>query len=348
MARLSVVHIAWSLRIGGIETMLVNLANAQARRGVAVKVVIINNQVDEELAARISDAVKVVRLNRQQKSRSPWSIVRLNCELFGADVIHSHSFTIASYVLPHFRKKMLLTIHTTDKVASLTQSLLRKYRTITAISSGVQQMLKSDFDIDSTIIYNGIDCSKIVRREGVSVSKPLKAVQVGRLIRLKGHHILIDAIAQLPKGSITLDVIGDGEERSNIEKQIEQRGLGDCVRLLGRQSQEYLFNHLADYDLLVQPSIVEGFGLTVAEAMTAAVPVMVSDISGLREVVDCGAYGRLFRAEDSQACAEALERFIANPPTDDDVQKAEEYARKNFDICSVADSYINLYKAICR
>ncbi len=348
MAKGRVVHIAWSLRIGGIETMLVNLANVQAECGVAVKIVIVNNQIDEELASRINHNVEVVRLNRSPKSRSLWHIARLNCELFGADVIHCHSFTIASYLLPLFRKKLLLTIHTTEKSPKLTQQLLRKYRTIAAISEGVQRMLKGDFATDSTVVYNGIDTAKIRQRGYATPSQPLKVVQLGRLIRLKGHHTLIEAIAKLPADAVQLDIIGDGEERSAIEQLIKQLNLQHCVRILGQQSQQYIFDHLADYDLLVQPSIVEGFGLTVAEAMTAGVPVLVSDIEGLREVVDGGRYGRMFTAEDSKSCAMALQEFIKNPPTCEEVLSAKNFAMGNFDIHSVANGYIDLYKVISR
>lgn len=346
MARRCVVHIAWSLSMGGIETMLVNLANVQADSGLSVKIIIINNQIDEQLASRISDKVKVVRLNRNPKSRSPWAIFRLNCELFGADVIHSHSFTLASYILPIFCRKSVLTIHTTEKTPKLTRERLLKYQRVTAISYGVQQMLKEYFDIDSTIIYNGIDCSRIARKTYAEPHSPVKVLQLGRLIRQKGHQTLIDAIAKLPSLSVQLDIIGDGEEADNIKKLIGANGLQESVRMLGKQSQEYVFEHLADYDLLVQPSLVEGFGLTVAEAMTAGLPVMVSDISGLREVVDGGRYGRIFTAEDSDSCAMALKSFIDNPPTQSEVDLAEKFARENFDIRSVAERFINLYNNI--
>lgn len=348
MTKGRVVHVAWSLRIGGIETMLVNLANVQAEYGMAVKIVIINNQIDEELASRISEKVEVVRLNRSPKSRSPWSIIRLNCELFGADIIHCHSFTIATYVLPIFRRKLLLTIHTTDKSPKLTQKLLKKYRTVASISEGVQRMLKDDFATDSIVVYNGIDTANIRCKEYSTPSQPLKIVQLGRLIRLKGHHTLIDAIAKLPADAVWLDIIGDGEERTDIEQLIEKNNLQGCVRILGQQSQHYVFEHLADYDLLVQPSIVEGFGLTVAEAMTAGIPVLVSDIEGLREVVACGKYGRMFTAEDSESCAMALQEFIKNPPTCEEVLSAKNFAMGKFDIHSVANGYIDLYKVISR
>ena len=102
----------------------------------------------------------------------------------------------------------------------------------------------------------------------------------------KGQDLLIKAAVGL-KGLVHVDLIGDGSSREYLQQLIQELYVEELISLLGTKSQPYITAHLADYDLFVQPSRWEGFGLTVAEAMAAKVPVLVSAGQGLAEVT-CG------------------------------------------------------------
>lgn len=107
--------------------------------------------------------------------------------------------------------------------------------------------------------------------------------------------------------------------------------------------QEYLKAHLKDYDLLVQPSRIEGFGLTVAEAMAACVPVVVSDLPPLLEVINNGECGLSFKANDATDLARAIEKTISDYDLNR-IALAADRAKSLYDVSTTAANYLNEYE----
>jgi glycosyltransferase involved in cell wall biosynthesis len=103
---------------------------------------------------------------------------------------------------------------------------------------------------------------------------------------------------------------------------------------------------LHTYDLLVQPSRYEGFGLTVVEAMAAGVPVLVSNIEGPMEIIDNGKYGSYFQVGDHLDCSEKMIHIMKNSEhriLPEELQRVAEYARRRFDITETANLYLDAY-----
>ena len=91
-----IAHIHWSLGTGGIETMLPDIVNEQAKTN-DVALVIVNDWVEHSILAKIDQTnVRVVLLNRHAGSRNPWPIIKLNLFLirFKPDIIHTHAYCI--------------------------------------------------------------------------------------------------------------------------------------------------------------------------------------------------------------------------------------------------------------
>jgi len=82
---------------------------------------------------------------------------------------------------------------------------------------------------------------------------------------------------------------------------------------MGSQPQSNVIEFYAIMDVLVMPSLYEGFGLTAAEAMAAGVPVVGTQVEGLSEIIEDGASGYLVQPNDHRALAEALIRLLNNP-----------------------------------
>ena len=95
-----ITHVFWGLSIGGIETMLVNIANCQARAGARVSVIILNDLNEPMLLSRFDQAVEVIRLGRRLHSLSPNFAFRLNAELrrLNPDAIHLHRSEISCFI----------------------------------------------------------------------------------------------------------------------------------------------------------------------------------------------------------------------------------------------------------
>ena len=344
MIMTKVAHIVWGFRTGGIETMLVNILNRQVE-DIEVVLIIINDLIEPQLIELLDSRVKVVKLARKVGSRNPLPLLRLNMLLLKErpSVIHSHSFTVINYFLPAFRKKSILTYHTT-LTDGVTRSVLQKYSRIYSISKSVSRTLLEQFGVKSKGSCSGIRFCGRESKEDIYPHNPIRIVQIGRLKSYKGHTTALEALSNIKDVNWHFDIIGEGELLKELTEYVSQNSLEDRVTFLGNKSQQYIFSHLKEYDILLQPSLWEGFGLSVAEAMAAKVAVVVSDADALTEVVDNGEYGYVFRAGNSNLCAASLRSAIDNCASKDALDKAYCFALKSFDINNTATAYINEYK----
>ena len=136
---------------------------------------------------------------------------------------------------------------------------------------------------------------------------PTRMLSMGRLERQKGFDLLIQAVAALDAGMAwTLDIWGEGSERQRLQRQIQQLGLEQRVRLCG--NAERPLQVLRDYGLFVMASRWEGFGNTLVEAMAMGLPVIAVDCPyGPREILQSGRLGMLVpRGELASAIASLL------------------------------------------
>ena len=126
---------------------------------------------------------------------------------------------------------------------------------------------------------------------------------IGRLDPIKRVTRLVQAMTLLEPG-ICLHIFGDGEDRGRIESEIARLNLQSRVILHGTVTA--VAAALATLDLLVLPSAAEGFGLVLIEAMAAGVPVVATDVPGIRDVVTDGANGILTSTHDLRSLAGAI------------------------------------------
>ena len=151
------------------------------------------------------------------------------------------------------------------------------------------------------VIYNGVDPAvfqPLARQPGwrsaqAIPDRALVLASVGRLVGLKGLRVVIEALAGVD-AEVHFIVMGDGPEGAALKLRAAQLGVGARVHFLGRVARERLPQLLAEADALVQPSIgVEAFGISVVEAMACALPVLASNLGGMRETVIDQQTGRL-------------------------------------------------------
>jgi len=174
-------------------------------------------------------------------------------------------------------------------------------------------------------IYNAVDVEEIrdsanapgveeVRRSLGLANRSVLGI-VGRLAEQKGHSVLLDALPEVigcfPE--VALLVVGDGPERQVLEKKAAYLNVAGHIIWLGSKSQDEVFGLYGVMDIFVMPSLYEGFGLTAAEAMAAGLPVVASDIEGLREVVEHQKTGYLCPAGDSRHLACRLLELLESP-----------------------------------
>jgi glycosyltransferase involved in cell wall biosynthesis len=159
-------------------------------------------------------------------------------------------------------------------------------------------------------------------------------ISVGRLVASKDFPALIRAFAQVRKDIPSLLLIlGEGEQRPALERLIADLKLGDDVALPGYTTNPY--THIARAKLFVLSSAYEAFGNVLVEALAAGTPVVATDCSGPREILQNGRFGELVAVGDTEALARAMVKVLRAggpiPPSD---------YLEQFQLESVVDAYV--------
>lgn len=146
-------------------------------------------------------------------------------------------------------------------------------------------------------------------REGFQI------LTVARLTRQKSIETLIEALRVLRGRGIAarLEIVGDGDQRSSLEEKTRAAELGAYVAFLGLRPQSELPALYAKCDVFVLPSVREGMGLVLAEALLCGAPVIATNSGGVTDIVRDAETGLLFPERDANALADALERYAREP-----------------------------------
>ena len=145
--------------------------------------------------------------------------------------------------------------------------------------------------------------------------KPLQFVYVGRLVFYKNIQTAIKAIEIVKKSfpDIKLVIIGSGPYRKNLEELVAKLGLQNNVTFMGNVSEDKKNKMLAESQALVFPSLFEGFGLVILEAFMQHVPVLVSDIRPLSDIVENQKTGLVISAKEEKMWAKSIENILKEP-----------------------------------
>ncbi len=348
---MKILHIAWGLQVGGLESMLIDILNTQAIEH-DISLIIINDEVDQRLLAAIDVKVQVFLVRRPRQGINPYYWFRFLYYVvkIRPDIFHVHQDAILS-LLRFFKQSKVVTFH--DTGINPTQAL-RFADQVFCISQAVLADISEKLpNVRLKVVENGIPVDKFwVRTE--YANNDFNIVQVGRLDHIKkGQDILLYALAELIRLNlgvdIKLDFIGDGPSKNELQNLAESLHVKEQCRFIGTLPREYIYQHLRDYDLLVQPSRFEGFGLTVAEAMAAKIPVLVADIEGPMEIIAQGEYGYFFKVDDASACANEIAKII-KVRTESAFLNAMEAARQRvfnqYDVSNTAKLYLIEYKKL--
>ncbi|MDR0768468.1 MAG: glycosyltransferase family 4 protein [Dysgonamonadaceae bacterium] len=311
---MKITHVFWSFRYGGTETMLVDIVNRQCVEN-SVSLIIIKDMIDQELLDTIDNKVDVFPLGRKGDPKLHFfSIFFQINSIVGSikpDVIFCHENTLFPFFI-RWKQKTCLTLHTLHNVG-LPVLFLKQYKKVFAVSKAVREDVWRRAKINAQVIYNGIEIAEYKSRNPCSlgVGEALKIVQISRLYpQQKGQHIAIEAVhllkQQHPEINVRLYFIGSGDALSELQVMAERRHLQNEIVFMGQRGRSWIKNHLQDYHLLIQPSLVEGFGLTVIEGFACGLPVIVSNLDGPLEIVEYLNAGLLVEPNNSQDLSEKI------------------------------------------
>jgi glycosyltransferase involved in cell wall biosynthesis len=252
------------------------------------------------------------------------------------DIVHAHSFRteLGSVLWGRLfgrAPRVVRTVHNVDefyvspRYATLTRLSARGLDRIVAISDAVATYLRDEAALpDQKVvrIHYGIDPTPYQpdvlppsrRPEGDPLRRPTIGV-VARLAPQKGHRVLFDALPAIKAAvpDVHARLVGHEELSTTAElmAQALQTGVAEYVDFEGFRSD--IPQVMADLDVFVLPSLWEGFGLVLLEAMAAGRPVVASAVGPIPEIVVDGVTGLLVPPGDSAALAEAITRLLRDP-----------------------------------
>lgn len=169
---------------------------------------------------------------------------------------------------------------------------------VVCVSHSVEDVMREYYKLtNTTTIYNPIDVDFIKTRAQEQIeftpSKGFNIVSVGRLVPQKGYDLLIPIVKRLiDEGlNITLYILGEGEQRKCLERQIEELRVQENIYLMGYCTNPYAI--VSKMDVLVCSSRAEGYSLVIAEALSMGIPVISTNCSGPNELLCDNMYGLL-------------------------------------------------------
>lgn len=202
-------------------------------------------------------------------------------------------------------------------------------RTVLSIPNGVPNVI-SDIKIDAIPFIPRLNEQVIVG-------------SIGRLDAMKGHDVLLQAIAQVESTQVV--ILGEGEQRQALEQLAINLGISDRVTLLGWVDNPRAY--LPAFDIVALPSRSEGFPLAIVEAMLAARPIVATQVGSVAEAIIDNETGLLVEKDDVKGLASAIRRLVNDPDLRERLgQRGREVAIAHFTVEQMTKRYEQIWQSV--
>ena len=359
--KIKVLEVINSLKIGGAELLLRNFViEAKKNNQYTVDVCTLYATNDAKNIEEIKKKnVRIWALDLKNKYNI-FSVIKIRniIQREKYDIIHVHLFPASAIVALSslFLKKSivyLFTIHSTFnrrrsiKIFKIIDGLIyHRYVKIICISKQVQNSLikwvpKIKEKIE--IIPNGIPMNS--KSNDNPLMKKYDVLFVGRLVQQKGIIFLLEAVSILQKKYkkiIRVAVVGDGPLKKELIKICEELKIKDSVEFLGFQRD--VDRIMRSSRVLVLPSLWEGFGLVLLEAMKNKLPIIATNVGGIPEIITDGHEGILVPKENPKILANSINRLLENSKLRNQfIQNAYKKVQNHYSIEKYTHNMFNLY-----
>ena len=279
------------------------------------------------------------------------------------DLIHAHWIIpqglMALLALPFAKSKaaLLCTSHGTDLYglrgsffAWLKLFVLNHTDRLTVVSRAMhEKVLSMGVDPEKvTVIPMGVELKK--RFVPPAERKEKHALLfVGRLIEKKGLRYLIEAMPWIleQNPSAYLRIIGDGPEKTVMEKRISELGINNRIQFMGPVPNENLPSFYQSSNIVIFPSVIaEGFGLVLVEALGCECALVVSDFPAKSDIISEGETALVVPQKDVKLLAQRVNELLDNSALRTSLGKAgRQFVLKHFDLDRIAEKYIDLIES---
>ncbi|MEN6581761.1 MAG: glycosyltransferase family 4 protein [Armatimonadota bacterium] len=322
---LRVLEMITSARIGGAEVYVADLCRELPELGAKVELFSPAGRPFVSYAAERGISATTWKTHGKFDPVTVFKLARL-IKQHNIDVVHTHLSTaslLGAWAARSAGRPSVAHVH------GLNTATCFKYSTaVIAVSHAVKKHLCAQGlrEEKITVVHNGIDPGKFTpmsadqakRELGYNPGAPVVGV-FGRLSPEKGQRTAIEAMFILLKSQprTRLMIVGDGKDRDDLRLSVDALGIAGSVDFVGFVRD--IRQHMSACDIVIAPSLKEGFGLAAIEAMALKRPVVASSIGGLPEIVVPEQTGLLVPPNDPQALAKALEQLLEHSDTAHDM-----------------------------
>lgn len=337
-----VVHVIYSLGVGGLENGLVNLINNMPRDRYRHAIVCLHSFTDFAKRIQGSD-VPIYSLDKKQ-GKDLGLYVRLGRLLrqLKPDIVHTRNLAalegqiVAAIAVPYSRRvhgehgRDVFDVAGLNVKYNLLRRMIRPFvHRYIAVSRDLEQWLVNRIGVEPSYIsqiYNGVDSQKFRPRRAGDPAPPwlpqfaderhVIIGSVGRMAVVKDHLTLVRAFIELIRlrpnlrEIARLVIVGDGPCREGCAQLLAEAGLSGYAYLTGERND--VAELMRAMDIFVLPSLGEGISNTILEAMATSLPVVATQVGGNPELVQSSVTGRLVPAAAPQAMAQALLEYVCD------------------------------------
>lgn len=324
---MKITHFIRNLEIGGLEAIVLKLAEIQRVHGNTVRVVCIEKERTKVLP-QPNEAIIINKFNKINKTHA---LLRTMFELlrYRPDIINSHNVMPNVYgaIGGHLLKiPSILTLHSGEKtsVAEFNRKTNSLVKHIVCVSDQIALKLSDSaaHHISHTPrseINNGIDVAQYINHDGSKLraefgfsSEDVVIGSVGRLQSVKNHKLLIDAVKSLSGkfGNLKVLLVGDGPLRKELERYASSLGMQNAIIFAGYRSDIPAI--LSAMDIFALPSLAEGSPIALLEAMAAKLPVIASAVGSIPKIIQNNVNGITVPPDDLSSFNSSLSNLVNN------------------------------------
>ena len=347
-----VLHVISSLEIGGAQRLLSDLLPMQRQEEIDVSLLILK-EVDTNFREKIAFAgIPIISMN-VQNYRNPFHAVKLRRIMKDYDIVHAHlvhALYLCSLAARGLKLCLVYTEHSTCNnrrgilfLRPIEKWIYSRYQKLISVSQQTQEELQNWLQSDDDrfiVVNNGIDTKyfSFIHKKTI----PNSLIMVSRFASSKDQETVIRAMQLLDK-DITLRFVGDGETLEHCKQVAKECKVENRVHFLGARTD--IAELMAESYIGIQSSKWEGFGLTAVEMMAVGLPVIATDVEGLKQVVE-GA-GVLFPVGDEVALSVIIKDIIGDKTKYARMSKMSKERAQRYDISLLIRAYSDAYMQIC-
>lgn len=359
---MKVLHVLSSLCQGGAENYVVDLVLAMRRLGIEPAVAYLSSARElgrseaheRQVLLRLQRAgIPAFRLGHAAR-RLPWLgawRLRRVVRQWRPDVVHGHLLAAVLFQALSLSATPFFYTHHNSRyraVRRLAWLFRRRRMAVVAISATQYQRLVELALRPACYVYNAIDLDRFAVREDSGEQHGVRhMIAVTNLRPVKDLATLVRAFAlaraRLRERGIEADLrlVGEGPQKEELQALAERLGVGDAVYLLG--AREDVPELLQESDLFVLSSRSEGLPISLLEAISSSLPVVVTDVGACREVVEETGAGLVVTPGEPDALADAMVSLLASPRRYREAMEHCRQARERFGIEAAARRHQAIY-----